>query len=478
MKYFNDYYNSRYWHLSEEARELLDDAQLNVIHHTVENIDNRLDFENDLSFVAFWFDYTVINRLIYWLAQLNDARSYNSKAYTSLVSATLWAFKHYKPIGKQTQYQCEISITLLKDFLYSNIPIRKLDDAKYLLMNFFILSVRPDLGIRSLHKEMATYHNIEETNNVFKKGYDELIHYLFVKTSVPSFLFPHLINCSDLEHEIIVKLLEGKSLRKTLPTHFNLTKSENSILQNNSIKLTDIDDHHLERYVLAARILKEISDDYMILNTMLRLSKIFKDQFATFKNDLVFWKSVFRFLSRNKNTFSNNHNLSHYIDFFESQRYFSEPPLKYNLKGRTFASVERAVDNWIIDYSFNPKYLEYSWEPLPIENWHSKDSSFSYIIEEITDGTRLLKESKTLNHCVISYAESCRNGSIHIFSLSKLRKNVKNPFITIEVRKNVIVQIAGKMNETPNNKVMSLIRSWSTENDLILGARFKSHDVD
>jgi len=286
-------------------------------------------------------------------------------------------------------------------------------------------------------------------------------------------LFPHLIGCSDLEYEIIINLLEGKSLRKILPTQFYLTKSENAILQYNSIKLTDIDGHQLERFILAARILKEIPDDFIILNGMLRLSKVFKDQFATFKNDLVFWKCVFRFLSRNKNAFNNNHSLSHYIDFFEAQRYFSEPPLKYSLKGRTFASVERAVDNWLIDYSFQPKYLNYTWRPLTIEKWHSKDSSFSYIIEEITNGERLLKESKTLNHCVISYAESCHNGSIHIFSLSKLRNNIKNPFITIEVRKNVIVQIAGKMNESPSDKVMSLIRAWSNENSLSFGSMYK-----
>ena len=54
----------------------------------------------------------------------------------------------------------------------------------------------------------------------------------------------------------------------------------------------------------------------------------------------------------------------------------------------------------------------------------------------------------------------------HIFSLSKLRNEIKKPFVTIEVRDSKIIQIAGKMNHAPSEKALDLIREWSNENNL------------
>jgi hypothetical protein len=311
---------------------------------------------------------------------------------------------------------------------------------------------------------MYTY-SIDDTDNVFNKGYKYLINYLFVKFPVPDFLFPYLIDCSDTEYQIIINILDGKSLRKTMPSNFSLSKSENAILQANTINLPDFKDHILERFVLTTRILKEFADEIEILNIILRTSRIFRDQFESFKNDLVFWKSVFRFLVINENEFNHFYNMSHYVDYFEWQRYFSEEPLKYTLKGRTFASVNRIIDDHCDRYKHMTKYIKYKWKPLPIEKWFSMDDTFTYIIEEITDGKRLLEESKALGHCVYTYGESCADGFVHIFSLSKVRNDVKKSFITIELRDNLITQIAGKNNEPPSQYVIGLVEKWCVVND-------------
>ena len=239
---FEVFYNRPLWYQSEEAREFLSDTQLQIIKESIDYIDNQLDFENDLSHVIFWSDYTIVNRLMYWLSQLNNAKSIESLGYSHLVLATLWAFKKNKPITKQTQHQCDISISLIQEFLSYNIPIGDLDDAKLLLMNVFILSERPDFVVRSLRKQMFIYSRTD-TDNVFNKSYKGLINYLFVKSSLPIFLFPYLIDSSDVEYQLIINILDGKSLRKTMPSDFNLSKSENAILQAYNINLPQVKDH-------------------------------------------------------------------------------------------------------------------------------------------------------------------------------------------------------------------------------------------
>ncbi|TXE15714.1 hypothetical protein ES692_15665 [Psychroserpens burtonensis] len=462
---FEDFYNRPLWYQSEEARALFNDAQLQIIKETIDYIDNQLDFENDLSHIVFWSDYTLVNRLMHWLSLLNNAKGIDSLGYSPLVLATLWAFKNHKPITKQTQHQCDISISLIQEFLSFNIPIGDLDDAKLLLMNVFIWSERPDFVVSSLRKQMFTYSRTD-TDNVFNKSYKGLINYLFVKTPLPNFLFPYLIDCSDAEYQLIINILDGKSLRKNMPSDFNLSKSENAILQADNINLPQVKDHILERFVLATRILKEFPDKHEILNIVIFRSRIFIDQIESFRNDLVFWKSVFRFLVINAEEFGYLNTMSHYIDYFEWQRYFSEEPLKYTLKGRTFKSVNRIVGHYHYRYGHMTTYIKYKWKPLPIEKWFSMDETFTYAIEEITDGKRLLDESKALGHCVFTYGESCNNGFVHIFSLSKIRKAIKKSFITIEVRGNLITQIAGKNNQAPSQYVIDLIEEWGAVNSL------------
>lgn len=452
------------WHQSEEARKLLNGNQLQVLQEVLEN---EPDLEYEVSHILLWSETTIVNRLLSWLKGLNEANGFYSATYNTLVVTVLWAFNSDTPITRQTQHQFEISLNLLQDFLRFRIPLTSNSDARYLLMNVFMLSERPDLCMRSITKEMKRYNEgtIETT---FHRDYSKLLHYLFVSVPLPTFLFPYLNKCSFKEYKIILQILDGKGLRSLLPTEFKLSKSENAILQTNAIQLPETTDHILERFVLAARVLIERPTNFRTLNRMLHASKIFKDQFASFRNDIIFWKSVFRFLSDNIAQLREASDFLHYVDFFESQRYFCETHLRYSLKGRTFASVERAVANWEMSYTFRPEYLEYRWAPMVIEKWVGIKHPFSYSIEEITDGKSLLEESKNLQHCVFSYAVSCKEGAMHVFSLSKIRDSFNKPYFTIEIREETIVQIAGKRNRQVTGEVMGVIREWARANHLFV----------
>ncbi|MFS4417283.1 PcfJ domain-containing protein [Maribacter sp. 2307ULW6-5] len=460
MKYFEQ--QGPVWHHSREAKTLLNENQLQTVGEVLEH---EPDLEYGLSQLLLWSDTTIINRLLCWLQGLNGAIGAYHISYKPLVLAILWAFQSDTPIRRQTQHQFEISLRLLQDFLGFGIPLGGHLDARYLLMNLFILSERPDLGARSLKKEMVRYGE-RGILTVFHKSLDQLLHHLFVQVRLPTFLFPYLVMGNYQVYRTIVQILDGQRLRSIFPAHLKLTKAENALLQKNVIRLPDAKDHILERFVMAARVLKERPNDFTTLNRMLDASKIFKDQFATFENDVVFWQSVFRFLANNREALEEAYVFSHHIDFFEAQRYFCEVPLAYSLKGRTFASVQRALGDWEMNFTYRPEYVSYTWEPMAIEKWLCVKDPFSYIIEEITDGKRLLEESKNLHHCVFGYAKSCQEGYAHIFSLSRVRGNIKKPWFTIEVRGKAIVQIAGKRNRQANDEVMAVIGEWGAANQL------------
>jgi len=466
MIYFKDTMYAKYE--IEQAKASLNQYQLAVLEELIESIP---DVGADVTRFILWSDTTIINRLMYWLKELQEASGFYNKSFNTIIEAVLWAFDGDTAITRQTQHQCKISISLIKEFLHYCIPINGSIEAQQLLMNLFILSERPDLNKRSFVKVARNYVT-NQTENPFCKPYDLLIDYLFVTAPIPRFLFPYLNSCTYLEYQIVIGILDGKSLRKILPDNLNLTKSENAVLQTNTIQLPNSKDFILERCVLAARIVLENTGESVILNRMLSASKIFKDQLTTFSTDIGFWKSIFRFLCRNKKEVTNAYTFTHFIDFFESQRYYSEAPLTYSVKGRTFSSIQRAIANWEIHYTYRPEYLDYTWTPLPIEKWVTIKHPFSYTIEEITDGKRLLEESENLHHCVFSYSQSCKEGSVHIFSLSKLRNGLKKPFVTIEVRGTAIVQIAGKMNLSASNKAIELIKEWSVVNKLSMNSLY------
>lgn len=470
MQYFKDSYNRRLWHQSEDARELLDDQQLAIIAETLEHTEYELDFEERLRQIVFWSDYTIVNRLFYWITGLNPMRGYVNRCYSPILNALLESFITNKPICKQTQHQCDISLAVLGDFIKHDIPLADKDDAHILITVACIIASRPDLLKQSLHKIISSYHG-DPFNNILLRDTDGLISYLFASKSVPTFLTPYVKYWSTKEYELMIALLDGHSLREATAPYICLSKKENAILHTIKLDLKNSTDFILERFVCAAKLLKMDTKETELVDYLLSHSKVFRDEFPTFKKDINFWFSVFRFLSRHQHHM-NEYAMSHYIDYFESERYYRVMPLTYSLKGRTLASVNRAIDYWNNWYIYQPTYLKYTWDTLPIEKWMHSDNSTSYIIEEITDGKRLQQESKALKHCVYSYAVSCYNGNTHIFSLSKLNKEKKKPFVTIEVRKNQIVQMAGVCNSYPSTDIVAIVGKWAMENNIDIGHYF------
>ena len=114
------------------------------------------------------------------------------------------------------------------------------------------------------------------------------------------------------------------------------------------------------------------------------------------------------------------------------------------------------------------------WEPFKISDFKLKTGKDSgtktYRICQLLTSTELTAEGRDMGHCVSSYIGSCSAGRSSIWSLTieDFVGNIKK-LVTIEVdRSNVICQIKGKHNRSPETNEISIIKKWSTKEGLKL----------
>lgn len=84
------------------------------------------------------------------------------------------------------------------------------------------------------------------------------------------------------------------------------------------------------------------------------------------------------------------------------------------------------------------------------------------VIRPAKDSLELLEEGKKLSHCVGGYAGRYARGEADILLIRKA-EDPNTPYFTMEVIKNQIVQVRGKMNCSPNPEVKRLIKIFEAE---------------
>jgi len=84
------------------------------------------------------------------------------------------------------------------------------------------------------------------------------------------------------------------------------------------------------------------------------------------------------------------------------------------------------------------------------------------LIRPVESSKELIKEGEVLHHCVGRYAERYDNGETNIFVIRKADK-LDKPYFTLELRKNVIIQIRGKNNCNSDEAVNEFIKVFKDE---------------
>ncbi len=159
----------------------------------------------------------------------------------------------------------------------------------------------------------------------------------------------------------------------------------------------------------------------------------------------------------------------------------------FTMRDRTAATLVRHVNRWHQGLAYSNRQQNCTWTPSGIvafsllEGGESSQDPMAgvnlegnvkhWIIRELLSSAALVAEGRRLNHCVASYASSCRNRHSSIWTMEVERFSGVKKLLTIEVslRNRSVVQIRGKNNRLPDEKEVCLIRRWAAKAGLKMG---------
>jgi hypothetical protein len=144
------------------------------------------------------------------------------------------------------------------------------------------------------------------------------------------------------------------------------------------------------------------------------------------------------------------------------------PQPNLSMKGRTAASMLKAVEDWHRRLRIPVQGASFEWPssgiaPLSCEVG-TGPSRLVYSTTELISSAELHEEGAAMHHCVVSYLMRCFSGQRSIWSLTvEDASGGSKRLLTLEVRSKdrLIVQAKGCNNREPDNHERFIIARWS-----------------
>ena len=193
-----------------------------------------------------------------------------------------------------------------------------------------------------------------------------------------------------------------------------------------------------------------------------------------------FWRTVWHFLIGNAGLIDPAQ-IGPMIDFIQAIRHdrvsverhgamveFDPPQPAFSIKGRTVPSMLRLMRDWHRSLGIHSAGL--AWTPSPLQPmlWEepSPDASAPpgrWQMMELTNSAQLRTEGAALHHCVASYADRCRRGISHIWSLRFRRGEKVRHVLTVEVdlKRSAVVQARGFANRPASGRPLRFLQDWA-----------------
>lgn len=206
------------------------------------------------------------------------------------------------------------------------------------------------------------------------------------------------------------------------------------------------------------------------------------------REEIAFWREVVRFFCGQPAT---REEIDDLCDFLSAER---RRDAGYSLKGRTLASLRRAMREWHRDIAaierieamrrramnragarHAPEGLRWDGSPLLDWQWEpsSKDAVVKgerFVLRQLTSAEDLVHESRAMHHCVSSYAVKCIAGRASIWVLRRIASKRIDRLLTIEVDpQNRVVQVRGFGNRLAQPGERRILERWVKARGLILG---------
>jgi hypothetical protein len=179
-----------------------------------------------------------------------------------------------------------------------------------------------------------------------------------------------------------------------------------------------------------------------------------------------FWAATARYFARNPVA---RRELTDLLDWVADEHTRSRT---FTLSGRSLAAVRKRSEEWHRANTRAKDLGSLAWQGLLLEDWTvgggsaEKRNVFEWRVQEIRSGRRLADEGRRMRHCVSSYRDRCRSGSVAIFSMTISRPfdgvNDK-PALTIEVdvSRRRVVQARGYANRAARSEEAAVLKQWA-----------------
>jgi hypothetical protein len=139
-----------------------------------------------------------------------------------------------------------------------------------------------------------------------------------------------------------------------------------------------------------------------------------------------------------------------------------------HLKNKRIFHLMNDIEDWHDSLRYKKiKNERIKFPKTKIKKFSFKNTFENFEIIQILNPAELFYEGKILNHCVYSYRDDCERELCAMFSLRKINEKTSEPLITLELRKDLIVQARGYSNRLPLTKELEIIQSWAEENKLL-----------
>lgn len=201
-----------------------------------------------------------------------------------------------------------------------------------------------------------------------------------------------------------------------------------------------------------------------------------------------FWVSVLRFFIQNPML-----DTAHYcpiLDFVHNQKFVGDevtgadgrlrtiPPPKpgFTMHGRTPPSLVQQVETWHGGLGYGSSADSgVTWKSNGIPAFRSVEGQSKpriWTSRELCSKAQLAAEGRRMNHCVATYASSCRCGQASIWTMEVEDKDGLKKVATIEVANAIsrIVQVSGRANRKPSTQVRTLLGRWASAAGLTISS--------
>ncbi|MCB1839534.1 MAG: PcfJ domain-containing protein [Alphaproteobacteria bacterium] len=299
------------------------------------------------------------------------------------------------------------------------------------------------------------------------KQFVSLVHHLFVRYPVPSFMEAAWFDTRDdgaLKRRWYIHLGAGRNMR---------------VAPELPVPLTKMTAHYFMQAPASCGILEAFrwaqvrasgGDEALALavaGTWLGRSY----------ENTAFWDSVVRYFIDQPGL--PRAQVSAVVDFLYAQKYkirecvtgpgsvetILPPQPKLRMHGRSLSTLLRQVERWqkeekkiagVQNLYFKKSGINgFLWSP-------TKSHDEYWTIRELLSGADLIREGRVLNHCVATYAKYRASGACSLWSLERHQNGKVEKCQTIEVDEDrEIVQCAGHSNRDPSKEEIKVVRKWA-----------------